>query len=56
MLNFFELNILPESEQLEYLLNGTEPKSTLAEVYLCPSYIDDDGILQNCECGGKCNV
>lgn len=52
MLNFFELNILPLSEQLEYMLNGTEP-TPKTEQYLCPSYFDDDGILQDCSCG-KC--
>ena len=28
----------------------------LVEVYLCPSYIDDDGVLRDCKCGGLCNV
>ena len=39
---------------LSAVLNDTD--EPVVEVYLCPSYIDDDGILQNCECGGKCNV
>lgn len=33
----------------------SDVEEPLMEVYLCPSYIDDDGVLQDCKCGGKCN-
>lgn len=39
---------------LSAVINISKQEKT--EVYLCPSYIDDFGVLQDCKCGGLCNA
>lgn len=49
MLGSYVKNNLPA---LSGLLNASEEQKV--EVYLCPSYIDSFGVLQDCKCGGLC--
>lgn len=42
---YFDTVIAPANSELERLLYDR-----MTEQFLCPSYFDDDNILQNCEC------